>query len=50
MVTPDTQDDMDAAWRDEFRRRIEDIESGRVQPVSHDETVAMARSIVAGRQ
>ena len=29
---------------------IKDIESGRVEPVSHDETVAMARSIVAGRQ
>jgi hypothetical protein len=34
---PDTQTEVDAAWRAEFRRRIDDAESGRVQWLDADE-------------
>jgi hypothetical protein len=44
------QDDIDAAWRSEFRRRINDVESGRVQMVEHAETVRAARVQVAARR
>ncbi len=39
-----------AAWKGELRRRIDDIDSGRVELVSHAETVALAREIAAGRR
>lgn len=39
-----------AVWKGELRRRIEDVESGRVELVSHAETVALAREIAAGRR
>lgn len=47
-----TQDqaDIDAAWKSEFRRRIDDIESGRVQLVEHAQTVRIARERVAARR
>ncbi len=46
----DSRVPVDTAWSDESRRRINDIESGRIEPVSHAETVAMAREIAAGRR
>lgn len=44
------QAEIDAAWTSEFRRRIDDIESGRVLMVDHAETVRIARARVAGRR
>jgi len=38
--------EIDAAWRDEVRRRIDDIESGRVQAIPLEETLAKARKIL----
>lgn len=43
------QERIDAAWRAEFRRRIDDIESGNAQLVSHEETVSLARAMLAAR-
>jgi hypothetical protein len=45
-----SQEQVEAAWQAELRRRIDGIESGGVEPVSHTETVALARDIAAGRQ
>ena len=36
---------VDNAWQDETRRRIADMESGRVQGVPLEETLAKARKI-----
>ena len=36
---------VDRAWQDETRRRIADMESGRVQGIPLDETLAKARKI-----
>ena len=44
------QAEVNAAWKTEFRRRINDIESGHVQLVDHDETVRQARARVAARR
>jgi putative addiction module component (TIGR02574 family) len=41
---PDPQ--IDAAWRVETRRRIEEIESGKVQGVPYDQVMAELRKIV----
>lgn len=41
---------VDAAWQAEFRRRINDIESGRVQLVDGHETIRIARERVAERR
>lgn len=41
---------VDAKWRAEFRRRIDDIESGKVQLVSHEETISQARAMLAARR
>jgi hypothetical protein len=41
---------VDAAWRSEFRRRVDDIETDRVRLVSHEETVAQARALLAARR
>lgn len=38
--------EIDAAWRDEVRRRIDDIDRGRVQPIPLEETLAKARRIL----
>lgn len=44
------QSTVDAMWRAELRRRIEDIESEGAQLVSHEETVAQARAKLAARR
>ena len=36
---------VDKAWQDEPRRRIADMESGRVQGIPLEETLAKARKI-----
>lgn len=41
---------IDSAWRAEIRRRVDDIESGNVQLVSHEETVSLARAMLAARR
>jgi hypothetical protein len=38
---------VDMAWRDETRRRIADMESGRVQGIPLEATLAKARKITA---
>ena len=38
--------EIDAAWREEVRRRIDDIDSGRVQGIPLEETLAKARKIL----
>ncbi len=52
-VLDDDEPEVDQArqreWRVEFRRRFDDIESGEVQLVSHEETVAQARASAAHR-
>lgn len=45
-ATEGDQPSVDAAWRAEFRRRINDIDSGRLELVSHEETVAQARAML----
>lgn len=40
----------ETAWQVELRGRIDDIENGRTELVSHTETVALARNIAAGRR
>lgn len=45
-----THADVEAAWKTELRRRVDDIESGRVELVSHDATVAMARDVATKRR
>lgn len=44
------QAEVDAAWRAEFRRRVDDVESGKVQLVSHEETVSQARAMLAAQR
>lgn len=39
-----SQEEIDAAWRDELSRRIDDIESGKVKMLSHDEVFARTRA------
>jgi hypothetical protein len=41
---------VDAVWRAEFRRRVEDIETGKVRLASHEETVSEARAMLAARR
>ncbi len=43
------QDEIDAAWRDELSRRIDDIESGKVEMVPLDEAFARIRAKLAAR-
>jgi hypothetical protein len=47
---PTDQASVDAAWRAEYRRRVDDIEAGRVQLVPHAETVAQARAMLTARR
>jgi len=49
-LSVEQQAEVDAAWRAEFRRRIDDIESGRVQLLDHDEMMAQLRAELAARQ
>lgn len=44
MATPDPQ--IDAAWREEVRRRIAEIESGRESGIDGDEVLAELRKMV----
>lgn len=41
------QEEVEAEWRDELSRRIDDIESGRVQMLTHDEVFGRARAAIA---
>jgi putative addiction module component (TIGR02574 family) len=41
------QDAVDAAWRDELRRRIDEIESGKVELLDLDEVHAQIRAELA---
>lgn len=41
------QGEVDAAWRDELRRRIDDIESGTVELLDLDEVHAQIRAELA---
>ena len=45
--TDTPQNEIDAAWRDELGKRIDDIQSGKVETVSLDESFARARAAVA---
>jgi len=38
--------ELDAAWRVEARRRLEELDSGKVQGVPLEETLAKARKII----
>lgn len=44
------QDEVDAAWRVELRRRIDDIESGKVELLDVDESHAQLRAELAARR
>lgn len=41
------QAEIDTAWRAEFRRRIDDIETGKVKLVSGQESEARVRALLA---
>jgi hypothetical protein len=41
---------VEAAWNEEFGRRLGELESGAVTPVDHETTVAMARASIADRR
>ena len=43
------QEAIDASWNAEFRRRIDEIESGAVELVDGEETMRMARELIAQR-
>lgn len=45
-----TQTEVDASWRSEFRRRIDEIETGEATLVDHAETVAEARALLMARR
>lgn len=40
---------VDQAWLSELRHRVDEIENGDVKLVSHEETVALAREMLAAR-
>ncbi len=44
------QGEADVAWRTELRRRIDDIESGRVELLDVDESHAQLRAELAARR
>ena len=46
-ISDDEQAEVDAAWRSELRRRIDDIESGRVELLDADEVHAQIRAKLA---
>ncbi len=43
----DAGDALDLAWVDELRRRIDDVDAGRADVVSHDEAKAAIRAAIA---
>ncbi|MDR0782703.1 MAG: addiction module protein [Propionibacteriaceae bacterium] len=50
ITAEETRAEIEAAWRDELRNRISDVENGRVELADHETTVAMARELLAGRK
>ena len=40
-------EEADAAWRDELSRRVDEIESGEVQPLARDEVFGHARAAIS---
>lgn len=48
--TDESDPEVDAAWQAEFRRRLDDVESGRVQLVDGPETMRIARERIAERR
>lgn len=48
--TEDDQAEVDAAWRSELRRRIDDIEGGKVELLDADESHAQLRAELAARR
>ena len=49
-LTASKQAEVDAAWRAEFRRRIADIESGKVKLESFDDAMKRARAELQTRR
>lgn len=49
-ISDDEQAEVDAAWRSELRRRIDDIESGKVELLDVDESHAQLRAELAARR
>lgn len=45
-----SQEEIDAAWRDELARRIDDIESGKVKTIPGDEVFTSVRAELAARR
>lgn len=48
--TDSDQAEVDATWRSELRRRIDDIESGKVKLLDVDESHAQLRAELAARR
>lgn len=46
-ISDDEQAEVDAAWRSELRRRIDDIENGEVELLDADEVHAQIRAKIA---
>ncbi|MBK0421094.1 addiction module protein [Leucobacter sp. CSA2] len=46
-ISDDEQAQIDAAWRSELRRRIDDIESGKIELLDADEVHAQIRAKLA---
>lgn len=46
-ISAEEQAEVDAAWRSELRRRIDDIESGKVELLDADEVHAQIRAKLA---
>ncbi|MCI1747514.1 MAG: addiction module protein [Acidipropionibacterium sp.] len=44
------QAEIDAAWDETINRRLDDLVSGKVTPVSGRETLAMGRALLAQRR
>jgi putative addiction module component (TIGR02574 family) len=49
-LADEEQSAIDAAWRDTIARRLDDLESGRVQPVNGPEMMARLRAKIAAWQ
>lgn len=48
--TESSQEEIDAAWRDELAQRIDEIQSGKVEAVSADEVFGRVRAKLAARR
>ncbi|MGP5050835.1 addiction module protein [Brachybacterium sp. JB7] len=46
-ISADEQAEVDTAWRSELRRRIDDIESGKIELLDADEVHAQIRAKLA---